>query len=134
MGVIRLSEVDSLKGKYALLLTAKAEISINEIINLIIYENPIILKTQEVDFSDTTKEKVLSWLKNLPISKKIVYLYWVSPREGIKLNFDDFAANYDELWYPSTDDVLVVDIDRRWIIVLNHEEIFSLYIKVLDTV
>lgn len=134
MGIIRLSAVDSLKGKYALLSTAEAEISINEIITLIIYENPIILKTQEVDFSDATKEEVLSWLKNLPISKKIVHLYWVSPREGIKLNFDDFAANYDELWYPSTDDVLVVDIDKRWIIVLNHEEIFSLYIKVLDTV
>ncbi len=54
-----------------------------------------------------------------------VWLIWCWDREGISIKFRDFVQYYDELWYPSRDDVWMTDNIMSWLLHIDHEEFIT---------
>ena len=123
----RLDEIKALKGKHEFLPRDEVTADIKNTVSLIRSGDSVVRKTMERDFSDADRSEILHWLHNLGIGGDKVKVYWVSNLEGIRIQFEDFASNYDELWHPGADDVIVISSERTWILELNHEEIFSFY-------
>ncbi|MGE0870225.1 MAG: hypothetical protein AB7P03_16795 [Kofleriaceae bacterium] len=55
---------------------------------------------------------------------QLVSIVWASDRFGISLRFDLFVAWFDDLWFPSSDDVIIA-VDGRLRLLLDHEEQLS---------
>lgn len=80
-----------------------------------------------LDTSEMGRDGVSKWLLSLSIDPRTtVVLLWPSDRVGAHIRYDEFAKNYDELWFPSTDDVWLLDPASDWILELDHEELFTL--------
>jgi hypothetical protein len=52
-----------------------------------------------------------------------VCLIWRFDHGGVIVSYDDFCERYDDLWYPSSDDVYVISSVRRRFLIIDHEEI-----------
>ena len=84
----------------------------------------------ERDFSDVTDPiEAKSWFYSLDLAERDVTVYWIASREGMQIGLNDFIQHYDDLWYPSSDDVWVTNEKQEWLLELNHEEVFALYRK-----
>jgi hypothetical protein len=59
--------------------------------------------------------------------QECVYVLWLWLRCGVSMGFASFAANYDDLWYPSRDDVWVANTSLTWCIEITHEEELLLF-------
>ena len=86
-------------------------------------------KEKSIDVSDMNSDEVRVWLKELPVLNIKIDAYWVSFEEGINLYYYDFIKDYNELWYPGTDDIWITEGSFAWLIELNHEEVISFWIK-----
>ena len=79
------------------------------------------------DVSEAELVDVTLWLETLGIDGD-VRVYWVSVREGLEMAFADFAFHWDNLCFPSSDDVWIVGTrNEGWILEWDHEEIFRMY-------
>jgi hypothetical protein len=77
----------------------------------------------EIDAADLGPSELKDWLlARIPESE--VVIAWVADRVGARMNLTLFADNVDDLWYPSMDDVVIMD-DAQGILVLGHEERFT---------
>ncbi|MGE0549545.1 MAG: hypothetical protein AB7R00_20935 [Kofleriaceae bacterium] len=56
--------------------------------------------------------------------EQLVAIVWASYRFGITLPFELFAAWFDDLWFPSAEDVIVA-VDGEVRLILDHEEQLS---------
>ena len=57
-----------------------------------------------------------------------VALVWLSDNDGIKIRRELLASLFDELWYPASDDVVMrLDGDLSMLVVLDHEEVLSVF-------
>ncbi len=79
----------------------------------------------EVDASDLTPSQVRQWLAGLPVGlDEEASVVWVADRIGARMTFGAFVSNFDDLWFPAMDDVVVL-LDSRQaldVLVLDHEE------------
>lgn len=75
------------------------------------------------DTSDWTPEEVRKWLASLEIRGE-VKVVWIGLQEGIKLDYRVFVSFYDDLWFPASDDVLLVTSSGDCALEMSHEEIF----------
>jgi hypothetical protein len=82
-------------------------------------------KLVEYDASDKDPDEVRDWLYGLPKSSTMVSVIWLSVNIGVRIDYHLFVQHYDDLWYPSSDDIWIVN--DNILIELNHEEIFSFY-------
>jgi hypothetical protein len=81
---------------------------------------------RQFDTTDAEREAVVAWLSSMRVdAEDEVLLVWPACSSGVRLRYADLANNYDALWYPSSDDVWVTDTQRRWLLELDHEEVFS---------
>ncbi|MFN0050615.1 MAG: hypothetical protein ACKV0T_00400 [Planctomycetales bacterium] len=79
----------------------------------------------EFDTSDKSPGEVREWLRTLGIQGP-VSVVWIGLGEGIHIDFSDFVHFYDDLWFPSSDDVLVVSSPGTdAAVMLSHEELFT---------
>jgi hypothetical protein len=79
-----------------------------------------------MDVSEIVRSRVVSWFRGLGIGDDVlVAVVWPALRAGAWLRFGAFVDSFDDLWHPSSDDVLVTDEERTWMITLDHEEIFT---------
>lgn len=62
-------------------------------------------------------------------AESIVVVIWANDHTGSMMKYSCFAEYFDDLWYPSSDDVWVVDPAFLWLIEVDHEEILSCYRK-----
>lgn len=80
------------------------------------------------DSYHTEEGEVIAWLNSLSqFTGKEIRMYWIPDREGVILNYDEFAKHYSDLCYPSSDDVWVVDENRDYLLEWDHEEVFTLF-------
>lgn len=77
-----------------------------------------------VDIGPAEPDAVRESLRSLRIADEVmVTILWASTRHGAALTFGDFVSWYDDLWYPSADDVWVLVPEGSWLIELDHEEV-----------
>lgn len=80
-------------------------------------------RRRQIDISDMQPDEAKRSLLSLSIApSEHVWVIWCSTVSGISVAFGEFVDHYDDLWYPSSDDVWVVDVSLLWLLELNHEE------------
>lgn len=86
---------------------------------------------KERDVSNWDADDTKAWLRPLgSLEVAPVVVLWPALRSGISARFDEFVDAYDDLWFPSSDDVWVFPPSEDWLLELDHEEIFR-YFKVV---
>jgi len=66
-------------------------------------------------------------LLNFDTNNSEIYFFGLSYNVGLKFPYRVFCNYYDDLWYPSSDDVLVHDIKNTFCVEISHEEIVSFW-------
>ncbi|MBO3745891.1 hypothetical protein J5X84_07400 [Streptosporangiaceae bacterium NEAU-GS5] len=87
---------------------------------------------RSIDVSPLADDEIEQRLAGLPFADdKAVVICWPADRCAARGFYRSLVRNYDDLWYPSQDDVLVVQSEpgvlRR--LTMSHEEYFT-YIEV----
>jgi hypothetical protein len=78
--------------------------------------------TRSFDIADAEPEEVRRLLFSLPINTRSqVLVLWPSYHEGIRIPYGLFVDHYDDLWYPSSDDIWILH-DADSMIDISHEE------------
>lgn len=81
-----------------------------------------------INGTDLSPQEIKSFLTSLLIEPEIVTtLIWPYDRCGIYLPFHLFIEYYDDLWYPASDDVWIMDPNISWLLEIDHEENFSFF-------
>jgi len=84
---------------------------------------PAFEAAHTLDAGDESRDEIITWLRGLPISPELrVIVCWPHYRAAVRLRFGDVARHYDDLWYPSADDVWITDERTSWLLQLDHEE------------
>jgi hypothetical protein len=117
----RLANVDTLENKFSIL--EKTEV--NQDISILRELFSKVTFYPKNDFSDSSREEIIKWFHGLGITENVVKIYWHSTNEGISVDFETFVENFDEFWYPSSDDIWVIGNEKSWLIQVDHEERFS---------
>jgi hypothetical protein len=72
-----------------------------------------------------TDDEVRSWLSSLPVDAEcLASVDWARDGLGVEIPFSVFMRYFDDLWYPSSDDVVVVFSDGA-VLLIDHEERLS---------
>lgn len=74
------------------------------------------------DIARASPDQVRAVLFGLPIGDDWVEVVWPYERAGVRMRFRDFVRYYDDLWYPSSDDLLITNGTKTWLLEVNHEE------------
>lgn len=82
--------------------------------------------SDECDARDMSSDEVRKWLQQSAIYGS-AWFVWIGFGEGVAIKFKDFVQYYDDLWFPGSDDLLIVSKDGQVAITLSHEEVFSRY-------
>ena len=82
------------------------------------------------DISDSSAEQVRRLLLSYQAPDSSVVLVWPADRFGVVILYSDFVAHYDDLWYPSRDDLWVTNYSFGWVIEISHEEVLTLITKI----
>jgi len=81
---------------------------------------------QRIDITQAEPEEVRGILLSFGIPPdEMVACLWFSGLDGIALCYADFVAYYDDLWYPASDDVLVMNRTCSWFLAIDHEELIT---------
>ena len=124
----RAASIAGLRGRYALLTAAQLArtlvIAKAHILEALVDPTTRLRgHTQRIDIAQAEPEEVRGILRSLEVPPdKMVACIWFSGLDGITLCYADFVAHYDDLWYPSSDDVLVMDRTYSWFLVIDHGE------------
>lgn len=63
-------------------------------------------------------------MHELPNDQDVI-LTWVSG-QTLTTSFNTFVDNWDTIFYPSSDDIFVIDENWKWVIYLAHFERFQI--------
>jgi hypothetical protein len=81
-------------------------------------------KQMNIEYAEP--DEVKEFLSSLEITNdEAVRLIWRADEAGISIIFRDFVQYYDDLWYPSSDDVWVVEESLSWLLEFDHEEFIA---------
>jgi hypothetical protein len=77
-----------------------------------------------LDVSLTTAELRHALLSHLPDTGQEVLVAWPADRTAAWLPYRAVLERIDDLWYPSMDDLVIIDgrEHRPWVLLLDHEE------------
>ena len=78
--------------------------------------------TEAFSIADLTPEAVRAKLKSFGVRDEAVFVCWPAFREGFKIKWDVFTAHFDDFWYPSSDDIMVISPTGFWALEITHEE------------
>ncbi|MEV6298220.1 hypothetical protein AB0M02_02315 [Actinoplanes sp. NPDC051861] len=83
------------------------------------------IASSRISVTHAADEEVRSWLRALPVdAESVVRVDWARDGIGVEVPFFVFVRYFDDFWYPSSDDVVVMFPDGA-ILFLDHEERFS---------
>lgn len=78
--------------------------------------------------ADDDLEEMRAWLRSLPVpADEPVIVLWPDMRSGIFTTFGGFVNAFDDLWFPSSDDVWIMSARSRLLMELDHEEVFRCF-------
>lgn len=80
---------------------------------------------ETIEFGDNY-ESVTNRLKELPKTNDKIVLTWFSVQHAILTDWETFVDNWDDFFYPSSDDLIVVNENWDWIIYIAHFESFQM--------
>ena len=61
-------------------------------------------------------------LRDLCAADQLVFACWPNYGEAFRLSWELLLRHFSDLWYPSSDDLLVVSANGSWLLEVNHEE------------
>lgn len=79
-----------------------------------------------IELPKLTEENIIAWLWSLPLPLEINAI-WVSFNAGYRMSKTQFIEHYSDLWYPSSDDIFLIDEKISFILEMSHEEVFSFW-------
>jgi hypothetical protein len=82
---------------------------------------------EQNDISHTDRDAVQSLLSSWLAQSERCTVVWPWDRVGCELDSNEFIAHYDDLWYPSSDDMWIGWKGSELLIQLNHEEVAELW-------
>jgi hypothetical protein len=72
-----------------------------------------------------TDDEIRFWLSSLPVDPEcLACVDWARDGLGVEMPFSVFVRYFDDFWYPSSDDVVVL-FPGGAVLLLDHEERFS---------
>ncbi|MBN2293716.1 MAG: hypothetical protein JXM70_14915 [Pirellulales bacterium] len=83
-------------------------------------------KMAEKDCCDADPDEIRAWLSSLPFNG-LVNVIWIGEGEGVVIDYDCFVKFYDDLWFPSSDEVWLSTLDMKLVLQIDHEEQFELF-------
>ena len=95
---------------------------------LLVRLKPILAGTTSeadvVSFSivDCDAEIVTNKLNSLGIQDQEVLACWPTFRAACRIKWDVLTKRLDDLWYPSSDDLIVTSLTSSWFMEISHEE------------
>jgi uncharacterized protein len=79
---------------------------------------------EQLDTSNAEAEQVRNWLAaRIPDRSGRVVILW-QPGEAVETSAEAFCRYWDDFCYPGSDDVDVLPLERDWVLVYWHEEVF----------
>lgn len=78
--------------------------------------------TEIFSIAETPPEVVAARLNSLGVHEDTVWICWPGFREGFEIKWNLFVSRFDDLWYPSSDDVIVTAPTADWMLEISHEE------------
>ncbi len=91
-------------------------------------------RSTRLDICDAHPDEVRRILLSfgIPLDERVLVV-WCSIETGISIVFREFVQYYDDLWYPSSDDVWVTQGSLPWLIEFHHEEIITFVASSTET-
>jgi hypothetical protein len=80
-----------------------------------------------IDASDNSLEEMAQWLSGLGLNESTVRVVWPQESAGLLMPYALFLECFDELWFPSADDVVVITEAGDRLLEISHEEVFQLF-------
>ncbi len=77
-----------------------------------------------IEYAEPDEVKEFLFSLEVP-NDEAVWLIWLVDGAGISILFRDVVQYYDDLWYPSSDDVWVVEESLSWLLEFDHEEFIT---------
>ena len=78
----------------------------------------------QADVSDLDADDIRDYLTQWGSSLgSPVVIAWRWDKEGAVIELAEFIAHFDDLWYPSSDDLVIIGTDGREFMFLWHEEV-----------
>ncbi len=71
-------------------------------------------------------EAVTNRLKELPNTNDKIVLTWFAAQQTLLTDWKTFADNWDDFFYPSSDDLIVINETWSWVIYIAHFESFQM--------
>ena len=120
-----LAAIPGLAGKYSLLSVDETQSAVSAghgMVEQLTHAKPSALVRHTASLGELKPEDVRQLLHSLPIRDQFVDVVWPPERTGARMRFADFVEHYDDLWFPSQDDVWIMGSRRDWLLQLGHEE------------
>jgi len=84
-------------------------------------------EVRHFDGRDADLQAMSHWLAAQDLDNEPAIVYWPYDHEAAIMNINDFIKNFDDLWYPSADDVIVLPDSGTHVLFIDHEEYMNLY-------
>lgn len=117
----RLADIDSFPFFYES-IALKSE-DVKNIYDVVSHVQSTSSPINAVDISFMERDSIVFLLQSFDANNSDVYILWCSNNVGIKIPYHFFCKFYDDLWYPSSDDVWVYDTQNKFCLEISHEEI-----------
>jgi hypothetical protein len=124
----RLESVSGLSGRFAWVPADQVRSRLGALRPFVDGSPPREYTLRNFDAQDKDTAAIADWIRAQLTNDEPVTVLWISDRQGISIGLYDFLLFFDELWYPSSDDVIVESHSGTFVIVIDHEEQVRLFL------
>jgi hypothetical protein len=119
----RLESIPGLSGRYELLPKDEAHAQIQDLQRLLReLDSRHNVEVRHFDARDALPSEIGDWLAIQNLGDEQVRLYWPYDSDAALMNIKDVILFIDKLWYPSSDDLLILPTSNQYVIEIDHEE------------
>lgn len=119
----RFAEIEGLLNARHILASSEA-LGILQMFNALAINNKYI---DPIDMSNFDHAVGSSLIRSLWVPQMPINLIWLGDAIGISISVDLFASYWDDIWYPSSDDMIAFVSESHPIAYFSHEEMLYLY-------
>jgi hypothetical protein len=125
----RLKSIPGLSERYQMLSKdqASGQIRIMRLL-LRVLDSSRSNEVRHFDATGALPSEIGDWLVAQEIENEQVAVYWLYDNAAALMMMHDFIKYFDDLWYPSSDDVVVLPMSNQYVLYVDHEEHVYLYI------
>lgn len=116
-------EMTCIRQKFAKKLSVDQNTTGKDLLNLLVKSSKSIMDYNACN-SGFIVANVFNHLKIVP--KANVYINWYQFDKIDTININDFIKYFDDIWFPSTDDIEIFDDTCDWVLLIAHDGYISL--------